>query len=179
MRTLRTQTLWTQTVQMQMLQKQIDSVKATARLLAEDIVDYMSRSSSTSLRCRHASTLRRTVDELSSRHRIVFLSIARKLDSDRPPGESSTDLWRHSFVAVVDGLFADRRYNWGRVVTVYAFAGWLARQHCDKSAVSGDEVSRTIATAAGEYVADKLSPWICEQGGWVCCLLTFLSVFSS
>jgi len=82
-----------------------------------------------------------------------------------------------SFTNVVDGMFADSQYNWGRIVTVYAFAGWLARYcccggTCDASSackVSGHdrESARRIAACAGDYVALRLSSWVQKQGGWV------------
>jgi hypothetical protein len=67
-------------------------------------------------------------------------------------------------VKVVDEIFADRRYNWGRVVTVYAFAGWLAR-YCDHNEMK--DFVDSIADTAGTYVAERLAPWITKNGGWV------------
>jgi len=82
-----------------------------------------------------------------------------------------------SFTNVVDEMFADGQYNWGRIVTVYAFTGWLARYCCcggacdasSMSKVSGrdPESARDIADRAGDYVAQRLSTWIRKQGGWV------------
>jgi len=85
-----------------------------------------------------------------------------------------------SFTNVVDEMFADGQYNWGRVVTIYAFAGWLARycccgHACDASAVGNSSVrdvepARLMAACAGDFVARRLSPWVRKQGGWVSCL---------
>lgn len=82
-----------------------------------------------------------------------------------------------SFTNVVDEMFADGQYNWGRVVTIYAFAGWLARycccgRACDASAVSRVSVrhaepAKLMAACAGDYVARRLSAWVRKQGGWV------------
>lgn len=88
-----------------------------------------------------------------------------------------------SFTNVVDDMFADGQYNWGRIVTVYAFAGWLARycccgKACDASSVSkvssrDPEAAKEMAVCAGDYVARRLSAWIRKQGGWVsCCSLS-------
>jgi len=143
----------------------IDAIKQTARLLALDIADYMVKPSA-NLKCRHAATMRRVVDELSSRHEIVFSSIARKLGSRVADDGPSAARWRHTFIAVASELFADGTHNWGRIVTIYAFAGWLVRQHCTAE-TNRDELARTIATTAGDFVADKLADWICRQGGWV------------
>jgi hypothetical protein len=70
----------------------------------------------------------------------------------------------------MDELFADGQYNWGRIATVFAFAGWWA-----KSGSCGTETDRfnadvwadTVAEVTGNYVAEKLCPWISQQGGWV------------
>jgi len=82
-----------------------------------------------------------------------------------------------SFSNVVDEMFADNQYNWGRVVTVYAFAGWLARYcccggACDASAASrmvarDPRAAKEIADCAGNYAAQRLSAWVQKQGGWV------------
>jgi len=122
------------------------------------------------LSCPHSATLLRVVHELSSKHEIVFESISRKLQL-QVNGHRDADVCRRTFVGVVDELFADGRYNWGRVVTVFAYAGWLARA-C-KSAGNGSEVNVSatwcdiVTDVAGEYIGSKLSPWICQQGGWV------------
>jgi len=143
----------------------VDAVKETARLLALDIADYMLKPS-VNLKCRHAATMRRVVDELSSRHEIVFSSISRKLGSRVVDDGPTAARWRYTFIAVANELFADGHHNWGRIVTIYAFAGWLVRQHCTAE-TSRDELACTIATTAGDFVADQLADWICRQGGWV------------
>jgi len=152
-------------VQTQASSEDVDTVKETARLLALDIADYMLKPS-TRLKCRHAATLRRVVDELSSRHEIIFSSIARKLGSRLEAEGQTAARWRYTFVAVASELFADGHNNWGRIVTIYAFAGWLVRKHCTAETIS-DGIAHTIAITAGDFVADKLAEWICRQGGWV------------
>jgi len=92
-----------------------------------------------------------------------------------------------SFTNVVDEMFADGQYNWGRIITIYAFAGWLARycccgRACDASSVckmSGrdPEPAKQMATCAGDYVARRLSSWVRKQGGWVSCLMQFIVSF--
>jgi len=171
-------------VQTQASSEDTDVVKETARLLALDIADYMLKPSAR-LKCRHAATLRRVVDELSSRHEIIFSSIARKLGSRVAAEGSTAARWHYTFTAVASELFADGYYNWGRIVTIYAFAGWLVRQHCTTE-TSGNELAQTIAIIAGDFVADKLADWICRQGGWVkscfrniasCCLSSLIQFY--
>jgi len=103
---------------------------------------------------------------------VIVISIVRRL-------EVTSENILPSFTNVVDEMFADGQYNWGRIVTVYAFAGWLARYcccggACDVSSVSkasgrDPESARDIADRAGDYVAERLSTWIRKQGGWVSC----------
>ena len=163
--------------------EQLDSVMRVAHQLVADVVASMVQDHSMAnlrpLSCQHSSTLLRVVHELSSKHEIVFESISRKLQL-QVNGHRDADVCRRTFVGVVDELFADGRYNWGRVVTVFAYAGWLARA-C-KPAGNTSEVNVNTAwcdivtDVAGEYIGSKLSPWICQQGGWVgtCWLLSLV-----
>ena len=117
--------------------------------------------------CRHSATLVRIVHELSSKHEIVFESMARKLRL-QVNGHRDTELCQRIFTRVVDELFADGRYNWGRVVTVFAYAGWLARAgKTDTSEVNGTSWPDIVVDVAGDYISRKFSHWICQQGGWV------------
>jgi len=155
-----------------MSKQQLELVKRLAHQLVADVVASMIQGHSVvklkPSSCPHSVTLLRVVHELSSKHEIVFESIARKLQV-QVNGHCDVEVCRRTFVGVVDELFADGRYNWGRVVTVFAYAGWLAR-----GCKSGSDISSwsdTVTEVAGEYIGNKLSPWICQQGGWVSHLL--------
>ena len=161
---------------------QLESVKTVAHELVADVVSSMvpdcSGVAGTTRHpsCQHSATLLRVVHELSAKHEIVFESIARKLQL-QVNGHRDADVCRRTFAGVVDELFADDRYNWGRVVTVFAYAGWLAR--AGKSAGNQSDLdvsawSDIVVDVASEYIGRKLSPWICQQGGWV----SNFSVFS-
>lgn len=63
-----------------------------------------------------------------------------------------------TFADVVAGLLSDGRCNWGRAVAVFALAEQLARRRPDRA----DLVGRL----AGDAVAQKMGPWIADQGGW-------------
>jgi len=156
---------------MSVSKEQLESVKAVAHQLVADVVASMVQQGHQgvaklrpSSSCPHSATLLRIVHELSLKHEIVFESIARKLQV-QVNGHRDSEVCRRTFVRVVDELFADGRYNWGRVVTVFAYAGWLARG-C-KSASDVDAWADIVIEVAGEYIGCKLSPWICQQGGWV------------
>ena len=163
-----------------MSKEQLESVKTVAHELVADVVASMvqqhGHGSVAKLRppsswsgCPHSATLLRIVEELSSKHEIVFESIVRKLrvrvSDDGGQLHRDVDVCRRTFVGVVDELFADGRYNWGRVVTVFAYAGWLARGCRSTSDV--DSWSDVVTQVAGDYIGLKLSPWVCQQGGWV------------
>jgi hypothetical protein len=114
----------------------------------------------------YSKTIRCVVDEVSERHSMAFEGIIRRLNIN--PTATTEDvqrICRRTITGVGDDLFADGHYNWGRIVTLFTFAGWLARSY-------RSECSDIIADVAGQYIVNKLSNWICEQGGWVsllCC----------
>lgn len=132
--------------------------KEMAKELARDVVYYFSKTSTNGPCNNHAKTLRRTVDELSRRHEILFTSMVRRLSITEDSKETC-----QSFMRVMDEMFIDGHYNWGRVITIYAFAGWLARYCVQNGMVNSVE---EIVTCSGTYVADKLAQWIQQQGGW-------------
>jgi len=154
---------------------QLKRVKVTAYKLGEDIVVYVSSKARPAQHYpkpfnSHSKTLRRVVDELSDRHTILFKSMVDKLHIDKP--ESG----RTSFIGIANEIFSDGKYNWGRIATLYAFAGWLAKYCVENNVCSTgvesannacDNVVQMIGETAGKYVAEKLADWISTQGGWV------------
>lgn len=142
---------------LKMKEIETDSAARTAIELAYDIVDYFTEKKPSDPINGHAKTLRRTIDELSERHGILFNGIMKRLSVGRQS-------WDDTFTNVADEMFADGQYNWGRVVTLYAFAGWLAR-HCKENRM--EDVVPQIATRAGLYASEKVLGWIKSQGGWV------------
>jgi len=64
---------------------------------------------------------------------------------------------------VADEMFADDQVNWGRVVTLHAFCGALAR-HCEQSHVP--DCADDIANILGEFVVNRLGLWLLAHGGW-------------
>ena len=132
-------------------------VRDIAKSLAKDIVwSYIGRSSKPPN--SYAATLRRTVNEIMEKHEILFKSIVNKLDIDENNGYST-------FVNVVEEMFQDSAINWGRLVSVYAFAASLAKFARSKG--MADKYVDNIIELSGNYVANKLGKWILSQGGWV------------
>jgi len=133
------------------------NVKQTARELAEYIVHYVVGTQHGKPPSKHAETLQRTTEEMYHRHEILFNSMIQKLDVE-------SDNANVTFKNVADEMFADGKYNWGRIVSVYAFGAYLA-DHCYKYE-QDETVVRRIASAVGNYVANYLSKWIYANGGW-------------
>ena len=54
--------------------------------------------------------------------------------------------------------------NWGRIVTLHAFCGCLAR-HCEERSIPdcADDVANLLAA----FVVNRLGLWIVTHGGWV------------
>jgi len=137
--------------------RELDNTKQIAKDLAYDIVYYVSNLKKLSASSKHASTMRRTVDELTERHQLVFSGMVTKLEVSEKNGQEI-------FTNVTDEMFGDGAINWGRLATVYALAGKLAKHCAEKNMV--DFVDK-IAEFTGIYVADHLAQWINKQGGWV------------
>jgi hypothetical protein len=151
----------------------VASIQRTGKDLAYCVVDHYTNGMTSAVAADRrvpscSKTLLRIVDHMSERHNILFSSIVRRLDVTR-------DNIRPVFYNVVDEMFSDSQYNWGRVITVYAFAGWLAQYCCCSSSTadaslavvrSNQEFAIKIAECAGGYVAERLSAWVSKQGGW-------------
>jgi len=167
-----------------MSEEQQESARIAHELVADVVASMVcdnNEAKASPFRCRHSPTLLRVVHELSSKHEIVFESITRKLQV-QVNGRRDTEICRKTFVGVVDELFADGCYNWGRVVTVFAYAGWLARAceapSSDSLEINGRLWQDTVVDVAGEYIGSKLAGWVSKQGGWVYTLrLLFVYLF--
>lgn len=138
-----------------------ENVKQTARELADYIIHQIVGTRNRKPPSKHAETLQRTTEEMYSRHEILFNSMAQKLDV-------MNDNVYCTFKNVADELFADGKYNWGRIVSVYMLGACFAT-HCYKSSLNGKDESivRRIASVVGTYVATNLAGWIHANGGWV------------
>jgi hypothetical protein len=139
-------------------QESLESVKKISLDLAKDVIPYLSNiNASCAPLNEHAKTLRRTSDEICRRHEILF-NFVRLNVIDNNVHDTGSSLKR-----VMDEMFTDGHFNWGRVVTVYAFAGSLAR-YCSEN--GKQDFVDSISCITGSYVSEKLSTWIHQQGGW-------------
>ena len=65
---------------------------------------------------------------------------------------------------IVSSMFEDQIVSWGRIVTLYAFCGYLARYCQEKLTLNcADEV----AVILSDIVINRLGLWIMVSGGWV------------
>lgn len=135
----------------------ISQIERIAAELSIDIVVYSSGLKQQPVN-KYALTMRRCVDEMLIKHEILFNGMVNKLHITR----ENVHL---TFTNVVNELFRDGEINWGRVVSVYAFAARLAR-HLDGQNEDATAI-QNIATICGEFVAFDLGGWIEKQGGWV------------
>lgn len=151
-------------------------VKAVSHHLVAHIITCMAKPSDDAAHqppcCSHVAILRRIVDDLSTRHKIIFESITKKLRNSRTVvnGHGYAEICQRTFSGVMDELFADGQYNWGRIATVFAFAGWWAKSGpcgTENDRFNADVWADTVTAVAGNYIAEKLCPWISQQGGWV------------
>jgi Apoptosis regulator proteins, Bcl-2 family len=92
---------------------------------------------------RYSKTLNRLIEETHATHEILFKSITKKLS----PCDAA------AIKAVVEEMFTDNIISWGRIVTVYAliYHSMAEIDRCD----------------IADYIADKFSSWIEQQGGWI------------
>ncbi|XP_014770366.1 anti-apoptotic protein NR13 [Octopus bimaculoides] len=134
---------------------QLERVCRDAENIADDVIQFFINPGKKPLN-RHCKTMRRTVQELSKRHDILFKTMINRLQVD------DMNLFI-SFTYVTDEIFEDGQINWGRVVAVYAFAARLALHFHD---IQKPEKCNQIALYTGRYVGKKLGKWIIESGGW-------------
>ena len=98
---------------------------------------------------KHAEKIRRIVTELAAKHHILFKSIAHKYQNEHVNINETLN-------TIFNELFADNAYNWGRIVTIIAFARYIAQYY------SKDDVAVFIT----DYINKHMDDWINNNGGW-------------
>ncbi|XP_074651255.1 bcl-2-related protein A1-like [Tubulanus polymorphus] len=63
--------------------------------------------------------------------------------------------------AIWKEMFTDNRVNWGRIVTLIAFASYLAKHFFRVT-----DYVEEIAFRTREFFNDNLAYWVIEQGSW-------------
>ncbi len=203
----------------------LDNVKIVAEECALDIVHYVSQHNTRNAPHSHAKTMRRTVDDVLTRHEIGLKSLVGRVSSgvfqhyewsssvdgdlevdldsegsestadeeggsgDRggssdggdsgveedhqpptppPPAEPqpypATAQLKETLTNVARSMFADNIINWGRIATLYAFAGAIAKHMVEER---GLDIQDDIAACVSGFVNQHLAGWILARGGWV------------
>lgn len=109
---------------------------------------------------RYALTMRRGVDDMLVKHEYLFNGMVNKL-------HITLDNLELTFENVMCELLRDDAMNWGRVISVYAFAARIAKHLIEANTYKEDTVLHKVAEICGIFVATKLRTWIEKQGGWV------------
>ena len=98
-----------------------------------------------------AATLRKVGQELEEANKAFFNEAAKKLSVTAPV-----------FNDIADEVFREG-INWGRIVSLYCFAGVLAVSLRDNHISDGEDVARWLS----EYMCRKeMAEWIAKAGGW-------------
>ena len=135
-----------------------NNVERIAEELAMDISQYTCGTGQAPIN-KYASTMRRCVEEIMIKHEYLFNGMMKKLDVNMGNADSS-------FSKVVGEMLTDGDVNWGRVISVYAFAGRLAKHLVMQKNTETVEVIRKVSGICGSVVASNLKVWIEKQGGW-------------
>lgn len=146
-------------------QNMMASIKAITQKLSSEIIKPHTDNNTSVVRSTTedryvvVETMRSKVDEILSRHDMVFESIARSLCDCK--GNDYSEM----FSKVADRIFStDSEINWGRIITLYAFGRALVSA-CDDGDVDDDKIFVT-RNLIDDYVGVHLSEWIHSRGGW-------------
>ena len=134
-------------------------VERIASELATDITYYLCGLRTSPI--NHVSpTMRRVVEDILRRHEYRFNGIMSRLN------DLTLDSAELTFMVVIREMFQDGEVNWGRIASIYAFAGRLAKDLSEKEH-NTVEVAQTVAEMCSTVVVHSLKDWIQRQGGWV------------
>lgn len=136
------------------------SIRKTSRFLATEICGLKTASGTVGPDAvRVLQTMRTVANEMLTKHRIVFDKFVRTVVETSQAQGVDRGLER-----VLVDMFKDGDINWGRVITVYAFAQHLV-QYCVQQGTM--DVANKIAGVTAKFIEDNLTEWIVNQGGWV------------
>lgn len=117
--------------------------------------------------------MRRLARDMEKHHQAHFNSLAQTFLRQCRPDLCS------SLRKVMEELVGDGHLNWGRVVSLFTFAGVLARllqeQNDSKPGLDsrtqqelghGSVTCRQLAETIARYLAEEKKDWLLENGGW-------------
>ncbi|XP_038074028.1 bcl-2-related protein A1-like [Patiria miniata] len=130
-----------------------------SKRLSEDFIHFKLQSNVGRPPCKYSETLRRVGREVEERYAISLNGLVNNLQYDPKKHGAGKEL----FSVSLNAMFEEGAVNWGRVVMVYVFAARLAK-YCEENGNS--EYVDEVVEVCGDYVSEKLTPWIMKQGGW-------------
>ena len=136
----------------------MNRVEQIASELAADITSYVCGVKQSPIN-KYAPSMRRCAGEMLIKHQYLFNGMVKKLDINM---ENITLI----FPTVVENMLEDGAINWGRIVSVYAFAGRLAQHMDSQGNAHTQHIVGKVSSVCGSVLADKLADWIEQQGGW-------------
>lgn len=107
----------------------------------------------------------RLVNNIVNKHEVTFGGMVRGLNIETQTGSDR----RRTFTRIADEMLADGQMNWGRIVTIFAFSAYIAKQmSASLSVASRPEAVLEICGLLANYADHKLTSQIEKDlGGWV------------
>ncbi|XP_078468561.1 anti-apoptotic protein NR13-like isoform X2 [Lampetra fluviatilis] len=112
-----------------------------------------------------AEALEAAALEMTSRFGATLAQMAVAMEAAEGPVGSTRDAER-TLRAVADRMFEDRVTNWGRIVSVVVFAGFVARRATRAGVVVDAEA---LAEGVSRYLLETRGAWMSKHGGWEGC----------
>jgi len=162
----RTPSQWQLTVDGDLLPAQFRSHSV---LITNDIIQYICGYTDAPAPCRSALIMRNVVDDILRDRLSSMRQLAEKLDIHQPADVAILN-------CVASAMFDDDIVTWGRIVTLFAYAAYLAR-YCHEQGLF--ECSQTVAELLQSIVINRLGLWILANGGWVSCIFAYVLLFLS
>ena len=134
------------------------SFRSQSCQIAKDVINYV---------CQHehagappskmATSMRNLIDDTLKNRLDMMCHLVMTLDvKDRSQ--------LHLIDNIATNMFDDEMVNWGRIVTLCAFCGYLAR-YCEERHIPdcSDDVTKILSN----IIINRLGLWIVANGGWV------------
>ena len=131
-----------------------------SRMLAKWVISVMTQKKPSPIPSKiekYAPNLMKVIERLLSSNENTFKRMVKQLNIGNIQSSKSC------LNKVAEELFSDNVCNWGRIVTLYAFAGEVAKS---LQPDFGDKVNDEVADELSRFVNQRLSQWINQQKGW-------------
>jgi len=129
-------------------------------LITNDLIQYICGHTDDPAPCKSAMIMRNIVDDILRDRLSAMRQLAEKLDIQQPDDVALLN-------CVATAMFDDDVVTWGRIVTLFAYAAYLAR-FCHEQGLT--ECSQTVIELLESIVVNRLGLWILANGGWVSCM---------